>query len=45
MLVGALYLATGRNLWAPVLAHGITDTADSLLIFSGHYPGMHIGLH
>src|SRR3989440_552304 len=36
----ALYFATGRNLWAPIIAHGIQDTIDVLLIYAGHYPGM-----
>lgn len=40
-LLGILYLACGRNLWVPIVAHGMTDSLDSLLIFSGHYPGMH----
>jgi membrane protease YdiL (CAAX protease family) len=35
-----LYLATGRNLSAPVIAHGIQDTIDFLLLFLGKYPGM-----
>jgi membrane protease YdiL (CAAX protease family) len=39
-ILGALYLATGRNLLAPIIAHGIQDTVDALLIYSGHYPGM-----
>jgi len=39
-ILGALYLATGRNLFAPIIAHGIQDTVDALLIYSGHYPGM-----
>jgi uncharacterized protein len=39
-LLALLYIACGRNLIAPILAHGITDTLDSLIIFSGHYPGM-----
>jgi hypothetical protein len=39
-LLGVLYLACRRNLWVPIIAHGMTDTLDSLLIFSGHYPGM-----
>jgi uncharacterized protein len=45
LLLGLIYFAAGRNLWAPIVAHGITDSLDSVLIFSGHYPGMHIGLH
>jgi hypothetical protein len=40
-LLGVLYLACRRNLWVPIVAHGMTDTLGSLLIFSGHYPGMH----
>lgn len=40
-LLALLYIACGRNLVAPIVAHGVTDTLDSLLMFSGHYPGMH----
>lgn len=40
VLLAILYLACGRNLIAPIVAHGLTDTLDSLIIFSGHYPGM-----
>jgi membrane protease YdiL (CAAX protease family) len=39
-LLGIVYLASGRNLFAPIVAHGITDSVDCLLIYSGHYPGM-----
>ena len=39
-ILGVLYLATGRNLLAPIIAHGVQDTVDALLIYSGHYPGM-----
>ena len=39
-ILGVLYLATGRNLLAPIIAHGVQDTVDVLLIYSGHYPGM-----
>lgn len=38
--LATLYLASGRNLWVPIVAHGITDTADSLLLFLGKYPTM-----
>jgi membrane protease YdiL (CAAX protease family) len=41
ILLALLYVATGRNLIAPIAAHGMTDTLDALLIFSGHYPGLH----
>jgi len=39
-ILAAIYFATGRNLWAPIIAHGITDTVDVLLIYLGMYPGM-----
>jgi membrane protease YdiL (CAAX protease family) len=39
-LLAGLYFASGRNLWLPIVAHGVTDSLDSLLIFSGHYPTM-----
>ncbi|WP_158786951.1 CPBP family intramembrane glutamic endopeptidase [Granulicella sp. L46] len=39
-LLAGLYFASGRNLWVPIIAHGVTDSLDSLLIFSGHYPTM-----
>jgi uncharacterized protein len=41
VLLALLYTACGRNLIAPIVAHGITDSVDALIIFSGHYPGMH----
>jgi uncharacterized protein len=40
ILLGGLYLASGRNLMLPIIAHGITDTVDFLIIYSGHYPGI-----
>jgi uncharacterized protein len=39
-ILAALYFATGRNVWAPIIAHGITDTVDVLLIYLGLYPGV-----
>ena len=41
MILGSLYLAFGRNLAIPIIAHGVTDTTDFLLIFFRIYPGMH----
>lgn len=41
VILGALYLACGRRLAVPIVAHGITDTLDFLLIFFHRYPGMH----
>ena len=32
---GSLYLATGRNLWLPILAHGFSDTIALALIYLG----------
>ena len=40
LLLGGLYLATGRNLWLPIIVHGVTDTLGFLLIFLGKYPGL-----
>ena len=37
-LLGVIYLATGCNLTVPILAHGVSDTVDVLLIFLGKYP-------
>jgi membrane protease YdiL (CAAX protease family) len=40
LLLGMIYLRTGRNLAVPIIAHGIGDTIDFLLVFLGKYPGM-----
>lgn len=39
LILGALYLACGRNLWVLIMAHGANDTIGFLLIFLGRYPG------
>ena len=39
-ILAAIYFATGRNLWAPIIAHGIQDTVDIVLIYLGVYPGL-----
>jgi membrane protease YdiL (CAAX protease family) len=39
MLAG-LYLGTGRNLWASILAHGFMDTVGFVMIYLGIYPGL-----
>ena len=41
MILGALYLKFGCNLAVPIIAHGVTDTLDFLLIFFHRYPGLH----
>jgi membrane protease YdiL (CAAX protease family) len=40
LLLGIIYLRCDRKLSVPIIAHGITDTVDFLLIFIGKYPGM-----
>ncbi len=40
LLLGALYLATGRNLWVPIIVHGVNDTVGFILIYLGKYPGL-----
>ncbi len=40
LLLGGLYLRCGRSLAVPIVAHGVTDTIDFLIIFLGKYPGM-----
>jgi len=40
LLLGSVYLACGRNLTAAIVAHGVTDTVDLLLMYLGKYPGM-----
>lgn len=40
LLLGALYLASGRNLAVPTIAHGVTDTIDLLFMYLHMYPGM-----
>ena len=39
-LLAAIFLATGCNLWAVVIAHGLTDTIDLVLLYLGKYPGV-----
>ena len=40
ILLGMIYLRTGRNLAVPIAAHGVCETIDFVLIFFGKYPGM-----
>jgi membrane protease YdiL (CAAX protease family) len=40
LLLGAIFLATGCNMWAAIIAHGMTDTIDILLLYLGKYPGV-----
>ncbi len=34
------YLATGRNLLVPIMAHGVANTIDFVLTYLGEFPGM-----
>jgi len=34
----ALYLASGRNLWLPIIVHGVVDTISFVLLFLGFVP-------
>lgn len=36
LILGAVYLASGRNLWASILAHGTGDTIALGMVFLGH---------
>jgi CAAX protease family protein len=35
IVFAGVYFASGRNLWAPILAHGLTDTIGLTLIYLG----------
>ena len=35
LVLGSVYLLSGRNLWAAVLAHGLSDTFAVLMLFMG----------
>lgn len=38
LILGLLYLACRRNLAVPIVAHGVCDTIDIVLLFLGKYP-------
>jgi len=40
LVFACVYLATNRNLWASILAHGSMDTVGFLMIYFGVYPGL-----
>ena len=40
LVLACVYVATGRNLWASILAHGVMDTTGFLMIYLGVYPGV-----
>jgi membrane protease YdiL (CAAX protease family) len=40
LVLGLMYLACRRNLAVPIVAHGVCDTIDIILLFLGKYPGL-----
>ncbi len=40
LLLGVLFLAAGRNLVVPIVAHGVSNTIAFVLIYFGRYPGL-----
>jgi membrane protease YdiL (CAAX protease family) len=42
LLLGVIFLATGCNLWPAIIAHGVTDTVDLVLLYLGKYPGIRV---
>jgi hypothetical protein len=40
VMLGILYLATGRNLVVPIVAHGISNSIDFTVMYLGFYPGV-----
>lgn len=40
LLLGIMYLATGRNLTVPIVAHGVANTTAFILIYLDRYPGV-----
>jgi membrane protease YdiL (CAAX protease family) len=43
VLLGALYLASGRNLVLPMAAHFVSNAIDFVVIYAGRYPGVGSG--
>jgi membrane protease YdiL (CAAX protease family) len=41
LILGGLYLAYDRNLWVPILTHGLSDTIALLLVFFDLVPAVH----
>ena len=40
LMLGALYLAAGRNLTVPIVAHGVSNSLAFVLIYFDRYPGV-----
>ena len=39
-LLGVFYLASGRNLTVPIVAHGVSNSMAAVLIYFDRYPGV-----
>ena len=39
-LLGVLFLAAGKNLVLPIVAHGVSNSLAFTLIYFGNYPGL-----
>jgi membrane protease YdiL (CAAX protease family) len=39
LMLGSLYLMAGKNLWLPILTHGIVNTVGFILLFLGMFTG------
>lgn len=40
LVFGVLYILCGRNLWVPIIAHGVADTTAFALLYFDKYPGV-----
>ncbi len=40
LVFGVVYIFGGRNLWMPIIAHGVADTTALVLLYFGRYPGV-----
>jgi uncharacterized protein len=40
LVFAGVYLATGRNIWAAILSHGVLDTTGFVMMYFGVYPGI-----
>ncbi|NIX58114.1 MAG: CPBP family intramembrane metalloprotease [candidate division Zixibacteria bacterium] len=40
VVVGSLYLLSGRNMWLPIIFHGASDTIGITFLYLGLYPGL-----
>ncbi len=38
--LGVFFLASGRNLTVPIVAHGVSNSLALVLIYLNHYPGL-----